>query len=938
MLEVRANRLPNRGSHRGGGAAGNIGTSKAQGSGLLLRDGDPMPLIGRSRELDRILSTVRSASGSALAVTGGHGTGKSALLAEIPALSGSHTVFLAASASETGWPLSGLTALLAAMDDPVLDRTAAELPPGSPGGGDVPALAGMLLGGLHRRTSCRTVIVIDDADQLDARSQAVIGYVARRLAGTEITLVISLCTPAPYSPFSGLPALHLESLDYGDTVRLLAVLPEGPTTTAAAHAVAAASNGNPLAAVDLYRCLAELHAQGTRTLPVPLPRLRSLEAKHAAVIGALSPHARQVLDLLSLSFRSDLNVLAEIAADVWPAVDELVAVGVAARSGQLVSIRDQLLRGHVFAAMAPAARTAAHRSLAQASEDTDAHGHRWHLSFAAPGQRTPFRLLRTAADLVSGGEVAFAVECVERALTISPCAAQTAAGLARVAELLFSRGEFAYAGRYLDWALHVTRNPGLTLRLTGVSFQIEFIQGGTVRPAMVLRLARELGMHDPAYTASLLSTAALYFAERWEFRDAQELLQEAARFQDAASAECQALSDGTRMLVSVISGRTGGPGPQPAPAGDTRTLSLLVRGRALSYAEHYGHAQEVLSTVLNSREAGDLVWRETAALLAADNDIRAGNVRSAVARIDGLERNEPENRYLRGMRHVLRVWRAHALGDEALAQACAAEAQRFAGAQTHPAITAQLAACQGQAALLRGDLAEALAQLCRAVEVGACLGSPTLLRCEGDLVEVLVRLGRYREAGQALLRLESRSVGLASPWLLAVVARSRAMLAEGEQSLQLFGRALEGRNGRESVLERGRTLLCFAERLTALGRIRDARSALVRARVMFEEAGADAWTHHVTGLLLEERAEPAGQRGNPALLLLADHERALAKMVARGMRNKEIAATLYVSVRTVEVRLTAIYRKLGVESRAQLTALAAGKVNPAAEPYVLPAV
>lgn len=164
------------------------------------------------------------------------------------------------------------------------------------------------------------------------------------------------------------------------------------------------------------------------------------------------------------------------------------------------------------------------------------------------------------------------------------------------------------------------------------------------------------------------------------------------------------------------------------------------------------------------------------------------------------------------------------------------------------------------------------------------------------------------------------------------------MLADGEQSLQLFSQALEGRSGHESVLERARTLLCYAERLNAFGRLRDARDALMHAKVMFDEAGADAWTQHVDALLLDERVEPARPQGNPALMLLADHERALAKMVARGMRNKEIAATLYVSVRTVEVRLTAIYRKLGVESRAQLTALAAGKENPAADPYVLPVV
>jgi DNA-binding CsgD family transcriptional regulator len=162
------------------------------------------------------------------------------------------------------------------------------------------------------------------------------------------------------------------------------------------------------------------------------------------------------------------------------------------------------------------------------------------------------------------------------------------------------------------------------------------------------------------------------------------------------------------------------------------------------------------------------------------------------------------------------------------------------------------------------------------------------------------------------------------------------MLADGEQSLQLFSQALEGRAARDSVFERARTLLCYAERLGAFGRRRESRDGLMRAKVMFDEAGADAWTQHVDSLLLDERAEPSRAAGNPAMLVLADHERALAKMVARGMRNKEIAGTLYVSVRTVEVRLTAIYRKLGVESRAQLTALAAGKGAAAREAYVLP--
>lgn len=503
-----------------------------------------------------------------------------------------------------------------------------------------------------------------------------------------------------------------------------------------------------------------------------------------------------------------------------------------------------------------------------------------------------------------------------------------------IAELLFNRGEFVYGKRYLDWAQRVTRNPALILRLTGLAFEIQFMQGAAVRSSMVLRLVKEFGQHDPAYAATLLAVGSLFYAERWELEDAAGLLREAEQFNEAASKDCRAVADRARLLIEAISGNTEHLGRKHDSDGTVATL--LVQGRMLSYAEHYELAQEAFSRVRNSVEASNINWRETADFLAVDNEIRAGNVRKAIRLIEDLELNEPELKYHRGMRHIFRVWRSHSLGDEALARIYVSEAQHFSGADSHPAITAQLAACQGHFALMRGNLAEAFAQLSRAVEIGAGFGNPTLLRCEADLVEVLVRLGRHREATHALYRLESRSVGLRSPWLLQVVARSRALLADGEQSLQLFSQALESRNSHDSVLERARTLLCYAERLDAFGRRRDAKDALLRAKVMFDEAGADAWTQHVDSLLLDERVEPARATGNPAMLMLADHERSLAQMVARGMRNKEIAATLYVSVRTVEVRLTAIYRKLGVESRAQLTALAAGKNSATREPYVLP--
>ncbi|HEY1156123.1 MAG TPA: LuxR C-terminal-related transcriptional regulator, partial [Arthrobacter sp.] len=622
----------------------------------------------------------------------------------------------------------------------------------------------------------------------------------------------------------------------------------------------------------------------------------------------------------------------------WTSVDELLAAGLVKRSGPHLGIGDQLLRGYVCTAMTPAVRTANHRALAEAATDTDPYARRWHLSFTALERQTPFQLLRHAVDLIRGGEVAFAVEYIERALTINPWEAETAARLTSVAELLFNRGEFVYARRYLEWAQRVTRNPALILRLTGLSFEIQFAQGAAVRSSMVLRLVKEFGQHDPAYSASLLAIGALYYAERWELQEASDLLRQGAAFRGSASAQCLGIAERAKLLIESISGNTANLGRKYEGAGTARIAGLLMHGRALTYAEHYENAHEAFALLQSSAEAGHVNWQETAAFMAVDNEIRAGNVRSAVRLIDELELSDPELKYHRGTRLLFRVWRAHSLGDDAQARSFAAEALWYAGADSHPAITAQLAACQGHFALLRGDLAESVAQLSRAAEIGMRFGNPTLLRCEADLVEVLIRLGRHHEATQALLRLESRSVGLRSPWLMMAVARSRAMLADGEQSLQLFNQALEGRNGH--TLDRARTLMCYAERLHAFGKSHSAQEAHFRAKVLFDDVGADAWTQHVDALLLDghevlAHAHPRPQ-DNPAMLLLTEDERSLATMVARGMRNKEIAATLYVSVRTVEVRLTAIYRKLGVESRAQLTALASDKRIQVTEPYVLP--
>ena len=57
---------------------------------------------------------------------------------------------------------------------------------------------------------------------------------------------------------------------------------------------------------------------------------------------------------------------------------------------------------------------------------------------------------------------------------------------------------------------------------------------------------------------------------------------------------------------------------------------------------------------------------------------------------------------------------------------------------------------------------------------------------------------------------------------------------------------------------------------------------------------------------------------------MTDAERRIAELVAAGRSNKEVAAELHLSVKTVEVTLTRVYRKLDVRSRTELAARFAG--------------
>ncbi|MZF86107.1 helix-turn-helix transcriptional regulator, partial [Streptomyces sp. SID5643] len=158
----------------------------------------------------------------------------------------------------------------------------------------------------------------------------------------------------------------------------------------------------------------------------------------------------------------------------------------------------------------------------------------------------------------------------------------------------------------------------------------------------------------------------------------------------------------------------------------------------------------------------------------------------------------------------------------------------------------------------------------------------------------------------------------ADPHAPAQLARCRALLAADDREADgLYLRALALHDGSGGDFERARTELLYGRWLRRRRRLREARGRLGAALVAFERCGAGAWADQTRG---ELRANGAASGKEPAagLARLTPQQLRIARHVAEGATNREVAQRLAVSTRTVDYHLRNVFAALGVRSRVEL--------------------
>jgi DNA-binding CsgD family transcriptional regulator len=203
-----------------------------------------------------------------------------------------------------------------------------------------------------------------------------------------------------------------------------------------------------------------------------------------------------------------------------------------------------------------------------------------------------------------------------------------------------------------------------------------------------------------------------------------------------------------------------------------------------------------------------------------------------------------------------------------------------------------------------------------------------VLQWRGDYIEALVRAGQVGEAAAEIEAFASQAERVGRAWPAGAVARCRGLLAGDDEIDAWFGVALEaGARGGEFLcdpFERARTELAFGERLRRARRAVDAREPLRAALEVFERLGAEPWARRARSELRATGAAVGPQR-DPLARQLTAQELQVALLVAQGMTNREVAAALFLSPKTIEAHLGRIFRKLDVRSRTQLAAMVASE-------------
>ena len=773
------------------------------------------------------------------------------------------------------------------------------------------------------------LLAIDDLQWLDPSTVHVIGFATRRLSGA-----VGLLATVRTEPDGG-DATSWVQLPRPDAIHRIAVRPlssralhaivndalDRSISRAAMARIHQVSAGNPFYAIELARALVDSAGDVLPATLAELVRVRigSLDPAEHDVLLAAACVGSPTVELVGAATATDHDQLLEL-------LDAAERHGIIFIEGNRIRFAHPLLASGVYTDASPTQRRLMHRRLADVVDEMELRARHLALGSTAGDPETLVTLDDAAASAHARGAPAAAAELLELAVGLG---GDTAERRIRLAEHYFDAGDPGRARTLLERAIAGLQPGQVRAQALYALAVVRFIDDGYLDASQLLQRALDEDTPDGPLEVRMATTLAYALYMTGEPDPARRRAEEA---------------------VSLAE-RLGHPGPLSEALGARATMQFFVGGgiddqslrRALELEDHdaftpimlrpsvehalilactgeldtsYDRMRAIQQRCTDKGEEGELIFVDFYVVV---NRIWRGDLAAAKRMADDVTEMARQlgAEFPTMLSLVVRAWLAvydGAEDDARLAVADAIDASKRSGTAWHEdwALTALglLEVSLGNYAAAVDSLQGLLSRHApNSTEISSASFVP-------DAVEALTALGRVDDAEPLVDALERNGRRLDRAWMLAVGARCRAMVlaARGdvEAAVQSAHRALTEHDRLPMPFERARTQLLLGQ-LTRRERS-ESTPVLREALAIFEQLGTELWAKRARAELAGRRTRAPARRQDG----LTATELRVAELAASGMTNRDVAAKLFISSKTVEATLARVYRKLGIGSRAEL--------------------
>ncbi|MEU4580414.1 AAA family ATPase [Nonomuraea sp. NPDC023979] len=912
-------------------------------------------LQGRESELaavDALLAGAREGRSGALVIRGDAGIGKSALLAYAAERARGGLTVLRGSGveQEMELPFAGLHLLLRGVLDgaDALPDGQARALRGALGLGQAPPgtdrfLVGLavltLLAGLAEERPL--AVLVDDAHWLDHSSAQALLFAARRLEAEGVALVFAARDDDRPFAAPGVPELRLGGLAAEPAARLLRE--HAPDLApAVCEQVMGQAQGNPLALIELPATLSPqqragalpVQAVGSGSLPAPGRVLRTFHERLAAL-----PDDTRTLLAIAAADSGELGLVIEAARRLGGSLEAVTP----AETARLIHIADgtlhfrhPLARTAAYRQVPITVRLAVHRALADALDGRpDAATRRaWHLAAAAtgPDESTALALERSAEEARGRGGYAAVSAAYERAAQLSAGRDGRGRRLAAAARAAAESGQHQRAETLAGQALPQLADPLELAQLAETRAMIATARGRNdqAHPALAAA-ARALSTGgDPAAATELyfeamttawlagdfpaLAAIAAQAATSPEGARAHPLWRAVAGLGSLATDEPERRLPWLREVIEGVRATA-------EPDGLQQRAQLAIWDMLIG--DDHASRERAAALEHDCRTAGAIGVLPVALLLKARAEMLSGRHREARASAgEGLRltRDTEQSQYadlLTGITAYLSAIE----GDEDQVR----ELTGLISGSDDPGSVGMRYAALNLIDLVRGRYEPVVRRAGDYALHAPAARTMMLLHRAPDVVEAAARLGRLDVARTVNRRVQIWAPLTGQPWARAVGLRCTALLSEGADADRAYADAVRLHRHGGRIFERARTELLYGEWLRRERRSGQSRPLLESAMEIFESLGSRPWAERARGELRaagrRHLADPARRDRSDLADLLTAQELQIVRMAADGMSNKQIAARLFISPRTVGYHLHKVFPKLNVASRGELARL-----------------